>query len=227
MNPNCPYNSTDWINFCDYSMAEIVLVLAGTVLWNIGYFIIIRDGLRNKYIEMPYLAGASNIAWEFAWSFLLVTDMGKLFVWGLRIWFFMDVFIFYLLLKYGDKQISNASVKKYFKAILISVCLYWIPIFYYMYTDGYDTSMGATSAYLITVEMGALYIFTFLSRPSGSHFSYLNAWLMFVGNALMSVFVFIHYPNQHFLALLCIAVFILDLIYVLLLRKYPNFRTNP
>jgi hypothetical protein len=227
MNPNCPYSPNDWINFCDYSMTEIVLVLVGTILWNIAYFIIIRDGLRNKYIEMPYLAGASNIAWEFAWGFLLETDMGKLFVWGLRIWFLMDVFIFYLLLKYGDKQINNDLVKKSFKAIFISVCLYWIPIFYFMSADGYDTSMGATSAYLITVEMGALYIFTFLARPKGSHFSYLNAWLMFVGNALMSIFVFIHYPQQHFLQMLCVAVFILDLIYVLLLRKYPDNRTNP
>jgi hypothetical protein len=226
MNPNCPYNPSDWINFCDYTKTEIVLVIIGTVFWIIAYYQIIRNGFKYKYIEMPFLAAASNLAWEFVWGFLVVTNMGQLFVWGLRIWFFMDVIIFYLILKYGDKQISNPIVKKSFKPLEISVCLYWIPVFYFMYTEGYDTPMGAISAYMITVVMASLFIFEFLSRPKGSYFSPYTGWMRLIGNSFMSIFAFMHYPEKHFLQLLCVAVFILNVAYVIIQQKHKDFNNN-
>lgn len=226
MNPNCPYSPDQWINFCDYTKLEIGFVLVGTIFWNIAYFLIIRNAIKYKYVEMPYLAGASNFAWEFVWGFMLVTDMGKLFVWGLRIWFFLDIFIFYLILKYGDKQITNPLVKKAFRPLEIGICLYWIPVFYFMYQNGYDTSMGAISAYMITVVMASLFIYDFLQHPPGSYFSPWTGLMRFLGNTCMTVFVFMKYPENRFLQLLAIAVFILNVAYVILQTKHREFDKN-
>lgn len=211
-----------WIDFTDYTPVEIALVLLGTLFWNVSYGIIIRNGFRYRYVEMPYLAGASNFAWELVWGFFVVTNMGRLFAWGLRGWFFMDVLIFGLLLRYGHKQIIDRPVQRYYLWIKLSVFIAWIPAFYCFYGEGYDTRMGATSAYLITVIMSALYIQHIVSQPTGSVFSAASGWCQFIGNTLMSVFVWLKYPGLHFLQLLTVAVFVLNAIYVILQRNYAK-----
>jgi hypothetical protein len=220
---NC---TEQWLNTCDYTPLELGLVLAGTIFWVIAYYIIIRDGFKYQFVEMPFLAGASNFAWEFVWGFMLVTDMGKLFVWGLRIWFFMDILIFYLLLKYGYKQLRNQALKRYFHPLEITVCLLWIPIFYYMSKEGYDTSMGAISAYMITVVMASLFINLRLSNPPEGIFSPYTGWMRLIGNTSMSVFVFLKYPQIHYLQLLCLAVFLLNIVYVILQKNADKILKN-
>lgn len=211
-----------WINFCEYTVPEIVLVFVGTAFWNVVYYIIIRNGFRNKYVEMPLPAAASNLAWEFTWGFLFTTDMGLLFVWGLRIWFFMDLFILYTVLRYGAKQLSVPLFKKYHIVIELACVLAWTVVFYFFIKGGYDTPMGATSAYVITVIMAALYITFYLSSSQPGAYSFTSSWCKGLGNLLMSVFVFLKYPDMYFLQSLTVVVFILDLIYsILLYRRKP------
>jgi hypothetical protein len=58
-------NCTDqWLNTCNYTALQLGLVLVGTIFWNIAYYIIIRDGFKYQFVEMPFLAGASNL-WIF------------------------------------------------------------------------------------------------------------------------------------------------------------------
>lgn len=223
---DCLYTPDQWINLCDYTHLQIALVLIGTMFWNIAYYIIIRNGIKHQFIEMPLLAGASNLAWEFVWGFMVVTDMGKLFVWGLRIWFFLDVFIFYMLLRYGDKQISNPAIKKIFRPLEIVIFLFWIPIFYFMYHEGYDTSMGAISAYIITVVMDSLFLYQLLGPPIGSVLSSRVGWMRLLGNTPMTLFVFLKYPDKHFLQLLTIIVFILNVAYVFVQKQQLNAKKN-
>jgi len=74
----------DWsklINFEDYSQLDIWLILAGTIMWIVAYAFILRNSIRNKFVEMPAPAAAANLAWEFVWAFLLVTNLGVLFQW--------------------------------------------------------------------------------------------------------------------------------------------------
>ena len=207
------------INLTDYTRLEIGLVLGGTILWNVVYFIIIRNAFKNKYVEMPLPAAASNLAWEFAWGFLLMTNMGSLFVWGLRVWFFMDLFIFYTVLKYGAKQLQVPLLKRYHVAIELACVLAWTIVFYYFSKEGYDTPMGATSAYVITVIMAALYITFFLSSTMPQAYSLTSAWCKGLGNLLMTIFVFLKYPDLNMLKTLTVVVFVLDFVYVYLLYQ--------
>jgi hypothetical protein len=213
----------DWnnlINFTDYSKLDIALILAGTIMWILAYAFIIRNAIRNKFVEMPAPAAASNLAWEFVWGFLLVTNLGLLFQWGLRIWFFMDVIIFYFVLRYGSKQYNSDVFKKNFLWSEILLLLIWIPAFYYFYHEGYDTLMGTTSAYMITIVMAMLFITNFVNARNKSYFSKEVAVSKFLGNTLMTIFVFIHHSQGLiFVKLMTIAVLFLNILYVIMVFK--------
>ncbi|REG86355.1 transmembrane-type terpene cyclase [Algoriphagus antarcticus] len=214
-----------WINLETYTITQIVFLLSGTILWNIAYFIIIRNAIRYKKMEMPFLAVCSNIAWEFAWAFLLYTDLGKVFEWGLRVWFFMDVGIFIFTVKYGAKQMGTDLFGKKFVPFLLLLVAWWIPVFYFFEIEGLDTKMGTTSAYMITVVMASLFVFNAARKGSGLIGTKTVAWTKFFGNLLMSVFVFLHHPQAHFLQLLTIAVFVLNIIYIIQVSK--KYFANP
>ena len=216
-------NTNTWINLTDYTPLDIGLILAGTLLWILAYAFILRNALRNKFVEMPAPAAASNLAWEFVWGFFLVTNLGALFQWGLRVWFIMDVFIFYFILKYGAKQFNNPVFKKHFHWTELAQLVVWIPAFYYFYHEGYDTPMGTTSAYMITVVMAVLFIVNFINAKNKAYFSKEVAISKFLGNALMTVFVFIHHSQGLiFVKLLTIVVLILNVMYIILVIQSKN-----
>jgi len=204
-----------WINLETYTVTELSFLFAGTMLWNIAYFVIVRNAIRYKKVEMPFLAVCSNIAWEFAWAFLLYTDLGKLFEWGLRIWFFLDVAIFYYTVKYGAGQMSKDLFGKKFLPFLLSLVLWWIPVFYFFETEGLDTKMGTTSAYMITVVMAALFVYNATRRAPGLISTKTVSISKFLGNTSMSIFVYLHHPEAHFLHWLTTAVFVLNIVYII------------
>ena len=208
-----------WINLETYTITELVFLATGTVFWNIAYFLIVRNAIRFRKVEMPFLAVCSNIAWEFSWAFLLYTDLGRLFEWGLRIWFFMDVAIFYFTVKYGARQMSKDLFGKKFLPFLLMITLGWIPVFYFFETEGHDTKMGTTSAFMITVVMAALFVFNATRSAPGLMATRSVAWTKFIGNATMAVFVYLHHPEAHFLHLLTSAVLVLNVIYIIQVTK--------
>lgn len=214
-----------WIRFDLYSPTDVALILAGTVLWCVAYFIIVRNAFKYKFVDMPVAAGAANIAWEFVWAFLFVTDMGQLFVYGLRAWFLIDVVILYATFKYGSKQILNKRLASAFVWAEPFVLIIWGFIFWFFIKEGYDTSMGATSAYIITVIMEFVYITTFLNHDS-KYFSFHVAWTKGAANFLMTLFVFNHYvEGMWFLKTLTLVVTVLDIIYIIMVAKAKYFNT--
>jgi hypothetical protein len=83
--------------------------------------------------------------------------------------------------------------------------------------------MGATSAYMVTVIMELLYILFFLSAGENQkYYAPSVAWLRSIGNAFMSVFVFIHYPQMQLLQYMCRVVLGLDVMYLVLSYRKNN-----
>ena len=198
-------NLAKWINICEYSVSEVTIIMIGTLLWVVAYYFIIRNAFRNKYIEMPVIVATANLAWEFAWSWCFETNMGELFLWGFRLWFFMDLFIFWNVLKHGHKQVTTPQLAKYFKPITVGMLLGWFALFYFFIKQGLDTPIGATSAYLITVCMASLYVTTFLSSGENKkYYSLVAAWCKGVGNSFMTTFVFMAYPENYWLQVMTV-----------------------
>lgn len=207
-----------YINLCDYSLLDVSLVITGTLFWVVCYIAVIRTAFKHKFIEMPMFVGAGNIAWEFIWSFFFFTNMGVVFLWGYRIWFFLDVVIFYLLYKYGHKQVDGTWLRKNYKYIFAFITLFFCFFFHQFADGGYDTKIGATSAYMLSVGISTLYIGLYLRRSKEYTFSWTAAWTRAVGDTIMSVFV-LRYYDIGILWVMAAYVILLDMYYVYLVYK--------
>ncbi|MDX1683902.1 MAG: hypothetical protein R3275_01635 [Saprospiraceae bacterium] len=214
----------DYVNLCDYTVSDIGLVLFGTLFWVLCYVAVIRSAWKHRFMEMPMFVAAGNIAWEFVWSFFFFTNMGLVFLWGYRVWFILDLFIFYFVYKYGYKQIRDPWLKKNWKYIFILVTVFFIFFFYFFAKGGYDTVIGATSAYMLSVGISTLYISVFLRNKDEYRFSWTAAWSRACGDIIMSVFV-LSYFNIGIIWVMAAYVALLDLYYVYLV--YQHKKRNP
>lgn len=208
------------INLKDYTPTEHILFVSGCIAWVIIYINVIRRIQTLKYIEIPILAVCANISWEFIWSFLFQTNMGELYVWGYRLWFFLDCYIVYGLFRYGSKQLVNDTFHKHFKFIVAAMIACWAFMLYF-YIKNYDyplSHMGAYSGYIINWMMSFLFILLFTRTENKTLFSYTNNWLKFLGNLSISIFCFLKF-NDWFLFAVIIVNTLLDVIYLYIHTK--------
>lgn len=207
-----------YFNLCEYTVADLCIVAAGTLFWVISYIAIIRHGFKTKYIEMPVFVAVGNIAWEFVWSFIYKTNMGDFYLWGYRAWFFLDLFIFYLVIKYGAKQFTIELLKKMIVPIVAGLTVFFIFFFYYFVKGGYDTPIGATSAFFLSVGISTLYITLLLSNKDPNNFSFIAGVCRALGDTILTIFA-VRYTGIGIIAVMGVYVVLLDFTYVILLWK--------
>ncbi|MEZ0485939.1 transmembrane-type terpene cyclase [Fibrella aquatica] len=210
----------NFINTTDYSPIELVTFGVGCLCWIIVYFFTLRSIFQRQFVEIPLVTIAGNIVWEFLWSWVFVTDMGSLFMWGYRIWFFMDCLIVYGAFRYGYKQISIPALARITPWLLGFGIVAWSPVLYY-YIKIYDepiSHMGAYSGYLLNVMISATYITLALRLDNWTLFSYPASWYKAVGNLLINVFCFLHFSDG-FLLSLCVLTTVFDVIFLYLFIK--------
>jgi len=212
--------STPIINLTDYTVAQHIFFALGCLLWVFTYIIVIRGIKKNDFIDIPLIAVTANIAWEFLWSFVFITDMGSLYMWGYRSWFFLDCFIVFGLFRDGYKQIGIAALRDKSKVIIAFGIACWVIILYY-YIKNYDFPVshnGVYSGYIINVMMSALYIPMLLRLGDSQQFSKWAGWLKGVGTLLITGFCLLKY-NDGFLLSMCGVTALLDAIYIYLIMR--------
>ncbi len=192
-----------WINLVDYTPLELSCYGLGCLLWVFAYVIYIRNAHRLKYIEMPVFAGCCDVGWEFTWSFLKQNNLGFLFQAPNYIWFALDAgFIFtFGVLRYGNKQLTNPELRR--RALFIPGCLliaaFSATATYFLARQHMDNAVGGRAAYLIQLTISFLYVPLMLRQKNLTCFSYAASWLRSLGSALVVVFFYLHYPEDHFL----------------------------
>jgi len=217
-----------FLNFVDrnclpYSWPQLFLFAGGCLMWVVAYTIIIWNARKEKCVDMAVVAGCSNFAWEFLWSFPFKTDMGWFLVWTYRAWFFLDIYIFWLLLSYGKSQMQSEWSQKYFKAICWSFLLLFTLIYYFFIKEGHDTLIGANSAYIAQMFVSILSLALLIRQRNLKGISWNVAWLRSFGTGANTVFMFIHYPNNHFLHSMAASSFVIDMVF---LWVYLQFRSK-
>jgi hypothetical protein len=196
-------------NCIPYTVTELCLFAGGCLLWVVAYGLLIRNTRRDETSEMAVVAGCSNFAWEFLWSFFFFTDMGFFLVWTYRAWFFLDIFIFRQLLRFGDKQVENAFLKRHFVVLSLSTTVAFGLVYYFFTKEGHDTFIGANSAYIAQLFISVYCLFLLIKAPSRLGFSPAIGWLRSVGTGMNTLFMLLHYRDNHFLhaiALICLAL---------------------
>ncbi len=214
------------INLQDYTITQHVLFALGCLLWVVTYIVVIKAIRTHQFIEIPIVAVTANFAWEFLWSFVFMTDMGLLYVWGYRLWFFLDCYIIYGLFLYGYKQMQLPQMRGR-SAVWILFSLACSFAMLYFYIDRYDaplSHMGAYSGYILNVMMSALYIPLLLRMRSVGKFSRLAAWCKGVGTLLISIFCVLKFQDP-FLISMCVVTTFLDAIYIYYIMD-ENVHTN-
>lgn len=214
-----------FLNFVDrncvpYTWPELFLFAGGCLMWVAAYAIIIRNARRYHVLDMAIVAGCSNFAWEFLWSFFFRTDMGWFLVWTYRAWFFLDIYIFWLLLSYGSTQVTTPGLVKYFKPLCVATLGGFTLLYYFFIAEGHDTLIGANSAYLAQMFVSVLSLIVILQTPTLTGLSWNVAWLRSFGTGANTVFMFMHYPRLHFLHSMAVLSFVIDMGYLTLYRKY-------
>ena len=156
-----------WLNTAKYSGPMLLLFGVGCFFWVVAYVGTLLTIRSRRYVEIPAAAVVANIAWEFVWGFVFQTDMGMLFQWGYRIWFFLDVFITWSLFRYGPQQIVNATLRRWFAPAAAFGIAAWTAMLYFFVKQNFDLPYGGTSGYILNVMMSALYIIL-LAQPERS-----------------------------------------------------------
>ena len=212
------------INTAKYSTAELLFFAGGGIAWALAYMGVLREIVRNKFVEIPATAVAVNIAWEFTWGIVYRTDLGEIFVWGYRLWFLLDVFIVWGLLRYGVRHLQTPRLREYFRLSVVLAILAFAATIFLMVRQGYDTSTGLVSGYMATLLMSALYIPQFFREWDRTPYSAFVAWCKLLGNGLVIGFCLLVYPENHFLHTLCGATLVLDVYYTWLFhtRRVPQ-----
>ena len=212
------------INTRDYTPAQLAVVAVGTSLWGIAYFAIIRNGFRKQFIEMPALVACGNIAWEFVWGFIYHPNMGPLVVRLYQMCFLLDTLIFFNLLRYGHRQMDIPELRRVWKPLCVVVLLAWVGGCYFFRMPlpdrptGYDDVLGATSAYILQVIISTQYITLFLRVRDRSLFSVTGTWARRLGTAIITVGMFMIYPENRFLQFTGVVCVILDTVFISLLH---------
>ncbi|KPM47627.1 transmembrane-type terpene cyclase [Jiulongibacter sediminis] len=207
------------INFELYPVSGLLFNGIGCLFWVVAYVVLVWEIRKKKFVEMPaYVAGA-NIGWEFVWSFIYHPDTGLLYALSYIAAFFLDCYIFWATLKYGTKQPMNEDAKKHFVLFCLINFGFWILFTYFHRTEGYDTTIGANSGYIINVILSLQCLFLLFQTKDTSKFSLLLAWSRMLGTGLISVSMFIFYADNHFVQLLGVACFILDCTFIYVLKK--------
>jgi len=211
---------TPLINLRSYTPLEMALFISGCYLWVVVYILYIRHIMKHRMIGMPVFAAASNIAWELVYGFVPPSnDMGLLIVWGYRIWFFLDLYIFAGVVRLGAAQVSIEALKPPFKPVIILVAVAWTIVYYFFKTEGFDTEIGAMSAYVAQSFISVLYLTLLLRHHRLVWDSYAIAWLKMLGSGLITIFMFIHYPANHYLQSVAAITLIIDCIYIAVYRN--------
>lgn len=223
--PNRFLNFTDR-NCIPYTTLELVLFAGGCLMWVGAYYFIIINARKFKLVDMAMVAGCSNFAWEFLWSFPFRMDMGWFLVWTYRAWFFLDIYTFWLLMKYGSAQINSPIIAKYFKPLCL-ITLAWFTLLYYFFIkEGYDTLIGANSAYIAQLFISVLALTLILNNPTLKGLSFNVGWLRTFGTGANSVFMFLHYPNNHFVQSMAATSFVIDITYLWIFLHFRSKQTR-
>lgn len=216
------FQRSPWINTEKYSTLVLVCFLTGCALWGVVYGIIFKEGAKYKFVEYPVMAMACAFGWEILMGLgiVRVTDMGKLFQLAYFLWFFMDCFIFYVMLKYGWKQMNSALGQRMFKFIYIFSIASWLAL-WFPFMKEYDDPIGAYSGWVCNVVISSCFVFQKLKEPNWG----CNRWiavLKFMGTGLCSAVVFGNYYMNHTLVA-CVFVFsAFDLVYIYLVFTGPK-----
>lgn len=213
-----------------YTPFEISMYYTGGICWTISYFLTVRKIIKDKFLEFPIMAITANVVWEFIWGFFLELDFGGMYLIVLwRLAFFLDVFMFYTVLKRGKIQVSVPFLQKNYVPVMIGTAIAWGFLIYAFYQSGADLPMGFNSGMILNVMMSVLCLMMFWQMPNRK-FSFWIALFRALGtDVFLMIYIFNVSPDLWFPKVTGVISFVLDgyYLYLILQRNKSLKNTEP
>jgi len=197
-----------------------LLNLIGDFLWVVAYVLSIRKGFQDRTYGFPMLCIALNLSWEFIYAVIFPFRPSRV-IEGLRCaWLVCDFVIAYQLFRYGRRWQTTPLIRRFFYPIAIAAILSAFVgqlTFHYTFADQW----GASDAYLINLVMSMLFVWMCLHRPDEKGLSIGAAWAKMLGTGILSVgscLMITDWLKSSFLVFLFAAIFVFDVIYIVLLH---------
>jgi len=228
----------DWSNFFSvenfntdkYTVTQLVLCATGGAMWAILYIKMLLNIRKHHYVEMPYFVAAGNLAWEFlwAWVFAKYIDLGDVYVFLYRAWFFVDLFIFGHVVSYGQKQISNPYIRKHYKPILFAILAMFLGLIYSFVRSSFDFPLGVNSAYMLNLLISIMYLQLYMRQYQSGTFLKLVAWFKMIGTGLITIaFWNMIPPDNYFEHVAGPIVFVIDIYYIWMIYNWNKPQLDP
>ena len=201
------------------------LAVGTGLCWTLAYLLIIRVGLRERTYGMPIVAFAANISWEFLYSFVRPSH-GVQHIINI-VWFLLDCAIGYTVVKFGPREFPYLSRRAFYGCLVALLALAYPAVD--LVGTQFDAGDGAYSAFAMNLMMSALFLSLFTARPAGRGQSVGIATAKLAGTAFASGSLAVRSDlaaryHGGLLTYLYIAIFVLDLVYLGLMR---SLRTVP
>jgi hypothetical protein len=214
-----------------YSHWETFWYVGGFVVWAPAYIAIVIIAVRKRRLEIPVIAVTANVTWEFLWGFVFRQNMGPGLQWVYRGACILDLLILFAVFRLGRTQSLAPIYARYFNLVVVALLASWIAFYWSLHSSHYDLPLGSMSAYLDNILMSGLYIWFVMTRADPRDLSFTVAWSKGLGTGMVSVFVFMEYPNNAFIKTLAVMVAILDFVYLgslaVRLRQYRVAAPSP
>lgn len=209
-----------WLNTAVYDTTDLILFGGGCWLWVIAYAILIHNIVKYKKVEMPTIVASGNFAWEGFWSFIGKNNFGWAALWAYKAWFFLDIFIWYSVLRYGMADTTHPMLRNNFKTYFVLSTLAYFGFYWVLWQMDLDTGIGAHSAYLLNTLISMTYVLNYARlRQTDMVYSIWIAWLKMIGTGMNTVFMLKNYPEDVFLMYLGGLIFVFDLWYAIWMTR--------
>jgi len=209
--------------FSDKQIAPIILMLCSGAFWILTYILIIKQGFREKTYGIPLAALCANMSWEFIFSFLHSHPSPQIYV--NIVWFLLDIIILLQLLKFWQSEFKDLPKKLFYSTFLLAMVTSFCLILFI--THEFNDQDGSYAAFGANFLMSILFITMLYRRNSLRGQSIYIAIFKMMGTAFASVAFYLFAPiskGSILLPFLYVAIFVFDLIYIILVYKLINNR---
>lgn len=179
------------------------------------YVMVIRRGYLEKLPALPVFAVGANVAWEFTYAFVypIYPQMRV----TLFFWLPFNLIILAQVFAYGRRDFSWLSRRAYLWMLL--AWLVFTFTFMAAATREFDDSLGVYTTVFVVVLMEALFLVMLRTRRSTAGQTMYIAVLKTVVDVSGGIALISWFPNRVLLQQMIVAEVVLDVIYVVMLRR--------
>jgi hypothetical protein len=213
----------------------IVIQSFAGLLWTLAYLLIILRARRDRVYGMPIVALCANLAWEFWYTFVELPphpDPAKHAAqfWVNFIWFVFDVAILWQTLRYGPKQFAWLGRAGFYALFALALAITG-PTVILLNKEFHDV-FGVRASFVQNLMMSGLFLGMVNARRSAAGQSAGIALAKMGGTFLAALGVLLYppapiYEHSVLLPFLYVAIFVLDLLYTVLVRRLDREPAAP